>query len=928
MSTQSAADLHVLAALYVVTLSFCASQNVSISQETNSSCIPAEPPVSSAMRNASCSFYPKIDGACEDIISSRYVYGDPGFLRGSESLNARFNGYLKAGFISEGCQFSIKELACRYLFPLCDTSLNKPRAQGICRKTCQFVLHGKYCAKELDVLRTIAKTDPVFIENLINCTIYPAANGGEASECYQHPALPGDKTKSTDCYHGIGVGYRGKVNITRSGRSCQRWISQCPHRHLRIPEDVVDGQNDSNMCRNPDASAPEGPWCYTTDPKVRWEYCNISRCPPRVPSDGPSFLRGYPLNSTAIHISWERIPPPSHNEKLLGYRIRYRRLGSQLYTEKNVTSNSTEVVISRLDFRTSYEIKVNGFNEVGHGPPGNLITVQTLQKGNIVVDINFELVINAGFHSDLLNRSSEKFIVMERNITSKINIQFNESSLFKIYEVRVLSFSRGSINAQMLALAIVNELTSKAEALTHFIERFDTSFRDSLGVSALIVAEKPPPPGNLKVINVQTCYIVITWEKPKYGSDFQIQNYSVEHRKVGSKSFTKVAALRYSQTGMVMEDLEPATEYIIRLSSINKYGTSDGVLLTQDTREDAFIKNLILTIVLPLSLAFLFIVTVCLIFRPCCQTKTREYGKIVLGKRGNWIELPRSAVEFKEKLGEGAFGEVFKGVVTISGKLRNCAIKKLKENATEKEKRDLRNELEIMATVGEHPNVINLIAACTETEPTLVVVRLAENGCLLNYLHRSTENPYVNVNQPKLSFTTSERTRIARDIANGMLHLSNKKCVHRDLAARNVLFDENFVAMISDFGLSRDVYESGEYETLSGGMLPVRWMALESLEDYTYNTKTDVWSFGIVLWEIESRGLMPYSGLGGMEVVDFLKSGQRLKQPDGCPDKIFEIMTSCWHPEPSARPSFSEIVTSLEEELTGLQDQHTENELP
>ena len=84
-----------------------------------------------------------------------------------------------------------------------------------------------------------------------------------------------------DCYYGSGVGYRGNVNITRSGLPCQRWISQCPHRHSRIPEDVVDGQNDSNMCRNPDASAPDGPWCYTTDPKVRWEYCNISRCPPR-----------------------------------------------------------------------------------------------------------------------------------------------------------------------------------------------------------------------------------------------------------------------------------------------------------------------------------------------------------------------------------------------------------------------------------------------------------------------------------------------------------------------------------------------------------------------------------------------------------------------------------------------------------------------
>ena len=84
-----------------------------------------------------------------------------------------------------------------------------------------------------------------------------------------------------DCFYGLGVGYRGNVNITRSGRTCQAWKSQCPHRHTRIPQDVKGGQNDSNMCRNPDSSAPDGPWCYTTDPKVRWEYCNVSKCPPR-----------------------------------------------------------------------------------------------------------------------------------------------------------------------------------------------------------------------------------------------------------------------------------------------------------------------------------------------------------------------------------------------------------------------------------------------------------------------------------------------------------------------------------------------------------------------------------------------------------------------------------------------------------------------
>ena len=156
-----------------------------------SSCIPAEPPVSSVMRDASCSFYPKIRGACKDIISNRYVYGDPGVLRESESLNARFDGLLV--LTSGECKLFIKEVACRYLFPLCDTSLNKPRAQGICRKTCQFVIYGK-CAKELDRLRPIAEagTEPGFDANLINCTTYPAANGGEAPECYQHHALPGD----------------------------------------------------------------------------------------------------------------------------------------------------------------------------------------------------------------------------------------------------------------------------------------------------------------------------------------------------------------------------------------------------------------------------------------------------------------------------------------------------------------------------------------------------------------------------------------------------------------------------------------------------------------------------------------------------------------------------------------------------------------
>jgi len=403
-----------------------------------------------------------------------------------------------------------------------------------------------------------------------------------------------------------------------------------------------------------------------------------------------------------------------------------------------------------------------------------------------------------------------------------------------------------------MLLAITNKRTSKAEVLTILMEGFDPAFREELAISAILVEERPPPPENLRAINVQTRYIILAWDKPQYGSNYQISNYTIRKKKT-SDNFTEVQTLPRTRTGIMMKNLEPDTEYTITLSSNNKYGRSDDALLTQRTLPDRFIKRLMLIIVIPLSLAVSFVAIICLKFRPTCQKKSGQTEKSVLWKRGNWVELPRSHVQLQEKLGEGAFGEAFKGLLRIGGEIKLCAVKKLKENATETEKRDLINELQIMTTVGEHPNLISLIGACTEREPVLVVVRLAPNGCLLNHL-RNNENPYINVRGKQKHLTHMDQLRIARDIANGMSHLSNKKCVHRDLAARNVLLGDDFVAMVSDFGLSRDVYESGEYENTSGGMLPVRWMALESLENYTYNTKTDVWSFGVVLWEIASGG--------------------------------------------------------------------------
>jgi len=609
-----------------------------------------------------------------------------------------------------------------------------------------------------------------------------------------------------------------------------------------------------------------------------------------------------------------------YKEQVLGYRIRYRSLGSRLNNELNVTSTIKEAVIRRLDPRTSYQIEVNAFNEIGHGPSSKILVITTLQFGVVIVDVAFQLVLDKEFDNNLLNRSSKTFVEMEGEIKTMITRHFNKSSVLKIYDIRVLSFSRGSLKADVTVLATINtNKTTKDEAISHLIEGLDTA--PGQQITAIFVLEKPQPPRNLKATNVQTRYFILTWDKPKYGSYYQIDNYTIERKKENSGNFTVLRTLPFAWTGMMMKDLEPATEYINRLSSNNKYGRSDGVSVTQGTLPDRFIRNLVLIIVLPLSLAVLFIVVICLKFRPTCKPKPEpEYDQTELWMRGDWREFPRSDIKLQEKLGEGAFGEVYKGLVQIDGEMTPCAVKKLKANATVVERRDLINELKIMVTVGEHPNIVSLIGACTRGEPILVLVRLAENGCLLNQLKKSRENPYINVENKKEHFTHSDKIKIARDVAKGMSHLSSKVCVHRDLAARNVLLGKDNLAMVSDFGLSRDVYESGEYENTSGGMLPVRWMAPESLEDYTYGVKSDVWSFGVVMWEIESGGKMPYSGLGGIEIVDFLKSGQRLKQPDGCPDNIYQIMTTCWSYDPLKRPSFGELVTSLEHELRNKGD--------
>ncbi|KAI1892097.1 hypothetical protein AGOR_G00150460 [Albula goreensis] len=269
-------------------------------------------------------------------------------------------------------------------------------------------------------------------------------------------------------------------------------------------------------------------------------------------------------------------------------------------------------------------------------------------------------------------------------------------------------------------------------------------------------------------------------------------------------------------------------------------------------------------------------------------------------------------IKFEDVIGEGNFGQVIKAMIKKDGNKMSAAIKMLKEFASENDHRDFAGELEVLCKLGQHPNIINLIGACENRGYLYIAIEYAPYGNLLDFLRKSrvleTDPAFAKEHGTASTLTSQQLLQFAVDVATGMHYLSDKQFIHRDLAARNVLVGENLIAKIADFGLSR-----GEevYVKKTMGRLPVRWMAIESLNYSVYTTKSDVWSFGVLLWEIVSLGGTPYCGMTCAELYEKLPQGYRMEQPRNCDDEVYELMRQCWRDRPYERPPFSQISVQL-----------------
>uniref|UniRef100_A0A8B9T7B8 Fibroblast growth factor receptor n=1 Tax=Anas platyrhynchos TaxID=8839 RepID=A0A8B9T7B8_ANAPL len=267
-------------------------------------------------------------------------------------------------------------------------------------------------------------------------------------------------------------------------------------------------------------------------------------------------------------------------------------------------------------------------------------------------------------------------------------------------------------------------------------------------------------------------------------------------------------------------------------------------------------------------------------------------------------ELARSRLTLGKPLGEGCFGQVVMAeAIGIDkdkpNKAITVAVKMLKDDATDKDLSDLVSEMEMMKMIGKHKNIINLLGACTQDGPLYVLVEYASKGNLREYL-RARRPPGMDYSfdtckLPEEQLTFKDLVSCAYQVARGMEYLASQKCIHRDLAARNVLVTEDNVMKIADFGLARDVHNIDYYKKTTNGRLPVKWMAPEALFDRVYTHQSDVWSFGVLLWEIFTLGGSPYPGIPVEELFKLLKEGHRMDKPANCTHDLYMIMRECWH---------------------------------
>uniref|UniRef100_A0A6Q2ZLW7 receptor protein-tyrosine kinase n=1 Tax=Esox lucius TaxID=8010 RepID=A0A6Q2ZLW7_ESOLU len=408
----------------------------------------------------------------------------------------------------------------------------------------------------------------------------------------------------------------------------------------------------------------------------------------------------------------------------------------------------------------------------------------------------------------------------------------------------------------------------------------------------------------------------LSWPQPEQPNgiilDYELRYYEKDHAEINS-------TLLRSETNTVrVEGLRAATVYVVqvRARTVAGFGKYSGKMCFQTLTDDDFkseLREQLPLIAGSAAAGVVFIVSLVAISVVCSRWSSpgmkiyidpftyedpneavREFAK----------EIDVSTVKIEEVIGAGEFGRGVQGSPEAARQREiYVAIKTLKAGYVEKQRRDFLSEASIMGQF-DHPNIIRLEGVVTKSRPVMIVTEFMENGALDSFLRQNDGQ-----------FTVIQLVGMMRGIAAGMKYLAEMNYVHRDLAARNILVNSNLVCKVSDFGLSRYLQEDTSdpsYTSSLGGKIPVRWTAPEAIAYRKFTSASDVWSYGIVMWEVMSFGERPYWDMSNQDVINAIEQDYRLPAPMDCPSALHQLMLDCWQKDRNARPRFTDIVNTLD----------------
>ncbi|XP_061926885.1 insulin-like peptide receptor isoform X1 [Apis cerana] len=688
------------------------------------------------------------------------------------------------------------------------------------------------------------------------------------------------------------------------------------------------------------------------------------RTMPEAPSS-PRSLITWSNSSSELIMSW--LPPLHNNGNLTHYRIvgRWEPDDPNFIDQRNyceepmMLSDKKPITLAEEERKRMEEEKEQMVPETGTCECADRETDQSLREKEASSAIDFEdalhnqvyvkrkprrkrdvsdilfrktksldqvIPISLSLSPSLFSSRSRRVIVCRVYRQPVMNKKVNGT--YVIFEENVASTNRSFVMKDLRHFAAYNiEVQAcRAQEMNDTYKKCSTKSMRTYRTLPLESADNIPPNTfkmSISGENNSLTMVTLQWDEPPQPNGLII-TYQIEYKRVDIQNYkpTVVCITRrdFTKAGnsYVLKEL-PAGNYSVKVRATSLAGNGAYTHVKYFYIEERNTMNTFWIVFWLLFCAVLAIFSLAA-FYACKRKFLRNVPNVTLIATVNpeyvstpyvldeW-EVPREKIEMLRSLGTGTFGMVYEGIAKdiVKGKSEvRCAVKTVNKDATDRERIEFLNEASVMKGFDAH-HVVKLLGVVTRGQPTLVIMELMVNGDLKRYLrsHRPCEN--MSNAPPKLD----RILQMAIEIADGMAYLSTKKFVHRDLAARNCMVAEDLTVKVGDFGMTRDIYERDYYRKGSKGLLPVRWMAPESLKDGVFSSYSDVWSYGVVLWEMVTFASQPYQGLSNEQVLRYVIEGGVMERPENCPELLYELMKRTWRHKATRRPTFMDIASML-----------------